>query len=177
MFDVLVHRYHDRLYNVILRHVPHDDALEITSEAFLRAYTNLSSYRSDSAFFTWLVRIGLNITIDHIRVKRRYPHVVSFEEFIGEYPDGSTYMGDFPSTDRTTDPEHCLLHSELSDQLYISISRLPVKLREAFELHHILGLQQVEISDKLQIPVGTVKSRISRAVEALQRELGPYVTN
>lgn len=157
-FALLVDKYQSRIYSAVLNYVYNqEDALDITQEAFLKAYSNLSKFNSSSSFYTWLYRIAINTAIDFIRKRKN--------KIIDSLDDAKFSEKGFEpiSKDTSSDPEIALNNREDQRLLRKCISLLSEKLRTVLVLHDIEGLAQDEIAEILKIPVGTVKSRISRA--------------
>jgi len=165
-FSVLVERYQDRVYSAVLNYVSDpDDAVDITQEAFVKAYSKLSSFDSASALYTWLYRIAINTAIDHLR-KRKSRRTESLDD------DKYTEVGYEPmSRDPSADPDRMLIKSEQQRALRKAISSLSDKLRSVAVLHDVEGLSQEEVAQILKVPIGTVKSRVSRARAELRRIL------
>ena len=157
-FSTLVARYQDRVYSAVLNYVSNpDDAVDITQEAFVKAYTNLKRFKAGSAFYTWLYRIAINASIDFLR-KRKSRNVDSLDD------DRYAESGFEPvSKDPSTDPEKVVTRSLQKNALRGAVGMLSEKLRAVVVLHDIEGLSQDEVAEILNIPVGTVKSRVSRA--------------
>lgn len=170
-FAVLVDRYQDRIYSAVLNYVSNsEDAVDIAQEAFLKAYSNIRSFNSSSAFYTWLYRIAINTAIDFLR-KRKSKFTDSLDDV--KY----TETGFEPaSKDPSTDPVKVVFRGEQVHMLRQAIASLSEKLRSAIILHDVEGLSQDEVAEILHVPVGTVKSRVSRArIELrylLQKQLG-----
>ncbi len=173
-YQILVDRYQDRVYSVVHNYVANpDDAIDITQETFIKAYNNLHSFNSSSAFYTWLYRIAINTAIDYLRKRRSRP-VESLDD------EKYTEVGFEPvSDDSDTDPEKMAVRREIRTALRNGISRLSHKLRGALVLHDIEGFSQEEVAEILGIPVGTVKSRVSRARlelrNMLRKQIGELV--
>lgn len=157
-FGLLVNKYQDRIYSAVHNYVSNpDDAIDIAQEAFVKAYSKLRSFDSSSAFYTWLYRIAVNTAIDHLRKRKSRP-TDSLED------EKFTEVGFEPvSTDMRTDPERAATASEQKAVLRNAIDQLSDKLRSVLVLHDVEGLSQEEVAEILKIPVGTVKSRVSRA--------------
>lgn len=157
-FSLLVRKYQDRIYSAVLNYVyAPDEAMDITQETFVKAYVNLHRFNSSSSFYTWLYRIAINTAIDWLR-KRKNRKVESLDD--AKY----TEVGFEPEAkDMDSDPERVLTRNENERLLRSAISKLTHKLRGVLVLHDVEGLSQEEIAGILKIPVGTVKSRISRA--------------
>ncbi len=165
-FSVLVHKYQDRIYSAVVNYVSNpDDAMDITQDAFLKAYDKLAKFNSKSAFYTWIYRIAINTAIDFIR-KRKIRTADSLDD------ERFTETGFEPvSKDDSADPQKALASAENMRLLRTAIASLSDKLRIVLVLHDIEDLGQEQIAEILRIPVGTVKSRISRARMDLRRIL------
>lgn len=170
-FGVLVDRYQDRIYSAVRNYVSNpDDATDIAQDAFVKAYSKIRSFDAGSAFYTWLYRIAVNTAIDYLRKRKSRP-TDSLED------EKFTEIGFEPaSRDVRTDPERVATASEQKAVLRSGIDRLSHKLRSVLVLHDVEGLSQEEVAEILKIPVGTVKSRVSRARaelrSLLERQLG-----
>ena len=170
-FSVLVDRYQDRIYSAVLNYVSNsEDAIDITQESFLKAYSNIRSFNSSSAFYTWLYRIAINSAIDFLR-KRKSKMVDSLDD--EKYAE----VGFEPaSKDPSTDPVKVVYRVEQVRVIRKAIASLSEKLRSAIILHDVEGLSQEEVAEILHVPVGTVKSRVSRARTELryllQKQMG-----
>lgn len=165
-FSQLVDKYQNRIYSAVLNYVYNaDDAYDITQDAFVKAYTNINRFNSSSAFYTWLYRIAINTAIDAIRKRKSRP-VESLED------DKYAQSGFEPvGTDIADDPERSLANAELARHLNEAISSLSHKLRSVIVLHDVEGLSQEEVAQIIGVPVGTVKSRVSRARAEIRRYL------
>jgi RNA polymerase sigma-70 factor, ECF subfamily len=168
-FSILVDRYQDRIYSAVLNYVSNrDDAVDITQEAFVKAYSKLRGFNAGSAFYTWLYRIAINAAIDFLRKRKSRPQDSLDDE---KYTD----VGFEPvSMDSGSDPEKVVVRSEQIRVMRKAISSLSDKLRSAVVLHDVEGLSQEEVAEILRVPVGTVKSRVSRARAELRYLLRKY---
>ena len=170
-FAVLVNKYQDRIYSAVLNYVSNpEDAVDVAQETFVKAYSKLRSFDSASAFYTWLYRIAINTAIDFLRRRKSRPADSLDDDKYSEY-------GFEPvSTDLSADPEMVLSRGEQMQTLRNAIQSLSEKLRSVVVLHDVEGLSQEEVAEILGIPVGTVKSRVSRARAelryVLQKQLG-----
>jgi RNA polymerase sigma-70 factor (ECF subfamily) len=165
-FSILVDRYQDRIHSVVLNYVNNrDDAMDIVQDTFLKAYQKLKTFDSASGFYTWLYRVAINTSIDHLR-KKRARGVESLDD------DKYAQVGFEPvSTDPSVDPERVAIRSEQAAMLRKAVSALSHKLRAVAVLHDVEGLSQEEVAQILGIPTGTVKSRVSRARSELRYAL------
>ncbi|MFQ3549140.1 MAG: sigma-70 family RNA polymerase sigma factor [Armatimonadota bacterium] len=162
-FSEIVKKYQDRIYSTVLNYVGNpEDALDVTQDAFVKAYTRLDSFNKDSAFYTWLYRIAINTAIDFLRKRKSRPAIsLSDEKF--------TESGFEPEAkDNYSDPVRTLYSNEQMRELRYGLTKLSEKLRSVIILHDIQGMSQDEVAEILKIPVGTVKSRVSRARNTLK---------
>ncbi|MBM4196169.1 MAG: RNA polymerase sigma factor RpoE [Gammaproteobacteria bacterium] len=165
-FDVLVLKYQQRILKLIMRLVRNSaDAEDVAQEAFIRAYRALPSFRGDSAFYTWLYRIGINTAKNHLVSAQRRPFD---QEFDPQDPDNYQINARF--RDEET-PEGLALQEELRVTVERAIAALPDDLRTAIMLREIDGLSYEQIAQAMDCPVGTVRSRIFRAREAVDRSI------
>jgi len=156
-FGELVRRYQDRLYNAIYRLVDNaDDAQDVVQDAFLNAYQSLRSFKGDSLFFTWLYRIAFNSAIS---LKRKQRVVLRLET--GSEHEGSSTEPLDPS--ELSRPEHALEQAEEERRVQRALSRLSPEHRMVLVLKEIEGQKYDAMAEILQVPVGTVRSRLHRA--------------
>ena len=165
-FDVLVLKYQHKIVNLVLRYVrDQDQAMDIAQEAFLKAYRALPRFRGDSAFYTWLYRIAVNTAKNHLAAQRRRPMDVELD-----LQDSEQY--DLHAKLKETDtPEGLTLSQELNETVQRAISALPEDLRTAIILREIDGMSYEEIAQAMECPVGTVRSRIFRARDAIGKKI------
>jgi RNA polymerase sigma-70 factor (ECF subfamily) len=169
-FDILVGKYQHKIIKLVGRYVREpDDALDIAQEAFIKAYRALGSFRGDSAFYTWLYRIAINTAKNYIAASRRRP-----EDFNTDLQDPEQYEvhGRLSSIDT---PEGNVLSEEIRQTVNAAIDALPNDLRTAIILRELEGMSYEEIATTMECPVGTVRSRIFRAREAIDRKLKPLL--
>ncbi|QIW15908.1 RNA polymerase sigma factor RpoE [Pasteurellaceae bacterium RH1A] len=168
-FNLLVVRYQNRVAGLLTRYVSRDDIPDIVQESFIKAYRSLDSFRGESAFYTWLYRIAVNTAKNHLTSLGRRPPK---EDILAE--DAESY--DSGSQLRDTDtPENLVLSDELKRIVFDTIENLPDELKTAITLREIEGLSYEEIAEVMQCPVGTVRSRIFRAREAIDAKVNPLM--
>ena len=172
-FDLLVIKYQHRIVKLVSRYVrEHADALDVTQDAFLKAYRALPNFRGESAFFTWLYRIAINTAKNHLVATARRPNDVD----LGSNDDGERFeIEDLQTTLET--PERLLLTEEIRATVIDAIEKLPEDLRTAIMLREIDGLSYEDIAGVMACPIGTVRSRIFRAREAIDLRLQPLLEN
>jgi len=167
-FDVLVLRYQHKVLKLVMRYIR--DAMEaedVAQEAFIKAYRALPSFRGDSAFYTWLYRIAINTAKNTLVSSKRRP-----VEYNLDLQDPEQYELQGRLTNGET-PEHLVLTDEIRETVNGAMAELPEDLRTAIVLREIDGLSYEEIAAAMDCPVGTVRSRIFRAREAIDRKLRP----
>lgn len=169
-FDVLVRKYQHKIVKLVTRYV-HDgaEALDVTQEAFIKAYRAIHGFRGDSAFYTWLYRIAINTAKNHLVAEGRRPldHGMDLQD-----PD----QYDVQSRLRDVDtPERLLLTDEIQRTVEAAIAALPEDLRTAIVLRELEGMSYEQIAETMGCPVGTVRSRIFRAREAIDEKLKPLL--
>ncbi len=170
-FDMLVMRYQNRLLALINRYCQRSslDTEDIVQEAFIKAYRGIGNFRGDSAFYTWLCRIGINVAKNHLTSSARHmraSETSSNEEIESNYDAGFT--------EEVMTAESNIFGDELIDIIQLAISSLPEELRIAVTLREIEGLSYEDISSIMMCPIGTVRSRIFRAREVLNVKIKDY---
>lgn len=169
-FDLLVVKYQHKILNLIMRYVRDpSEALDVAQEAFLKAYRAAPSFRGDSAFYTWLYRIAINTAKNHLVAARRRPLNLDLDLQESEQYEN---FGNLRDNDT---PERLALTDEIGETVERAIAGLPDELRTAILLREIEGMSYEEIAQTMECPVGTVRSRIFRAREAIDKELGPLL--
>lgn len=165
-FDLLVLKYQSRVGSIISRYVyDSQEVLDLTQETFIKAYRAIHRFRGDSAFYTWLYRIAVNTAKNYLESRSRRPQAVADVADAEVYDEG-TRLRDIAS------PERYLQRDELRQALNRAIEQLPEELRSAFLLREYEGLSYDDIARILECPIGTVRSRIFRARDAVDRKLG-----
>lgn len=170
-FELLVAKYQRRLARLISRFVRNSTEVEdVTQDAFIKAYRALPTFRGESAFYTWLYRIGINTAKNHLQtLKRRAPTTTLFD---AEESEG---FEDAELLHEVSTPENELMSKQVVDVVNSSLQELPYDLRTALTLREIEELSYEEIAAAMNCPVGTVRSRIFRAREAIATNLRPLL--
>jgi len=169
-FNLLVLKYQHRVLKLVGRFVNDSaEAEDVAQEAFLKAYRALATFRGDSAFYTWLYRIAINTAKNALVSNRRRP-----VDFGLDLQDPDQYDRQARLTEGDT-PEGVLLTEEIRQVVEHAMEELPEDLRTAIVLREIEGLSYEEIAEAMDCPVGTVRSRIFRAREAIDRKLAPLL--
>ncbi len=169
-FDLLVQKYQHKIVKLVMRYVRDPaEALDVSQEAFLKAYRALPSFRGDSAFYTWLYRIAINTAKNYVVAVRRRPLDYELDPQDPEQYDMHSRLKDVDS------PEGLLLTEEICDTVNKAIEQLPDDLRMAIVLRELEGMSYEEIAQTMECPVGTVRSRIFRAREAIDKRLRPLL--
>jgi RNA polymerase sigma-70 factor (ECF subfamily) len=169
-FDLLVLKYQNRVSSLIGRYVRDvADVADVTQEAFIRAYRALPSFRGESAFYTWLYRIAINTARNHLVALDRRPPATDVDAAEAEQLDLGARLKDH------TTPESLLLQEEMARTIQAALSDLPEDLRTAITLREIEGMSYEEIARAMDCPIGTVRSRIFRAREAIDTRLKPLL--
>ncbi len=170
-FDLLVSKYQRKLGRLISRFVRDPaEAEDVTQDAFIKAYRALPGFRGESAFYTWLYRIGINTAKNHLlATKRRAPTNTPFDADEAESFEEASLLREVST------PENELMSKQVVDVVQSSLQQLPEDLRSALTLREIEGLSYEEIASVMNCPVGTVRSRIFRAREAVAENLRPLL--
>ena len=169
-FDVLVLKYQSKIVNLVGRYV-HDshEAQDVAQEAFIKAYRGLANFRGDSAFYTWLYRIAINTAKNYLITMGRKISDTGIDAADAEQYEGGSALREYAS------PERQALSQEILNVVNDSIEALPEDLKTAITLREIDGLSYEEIGDVMDCPIGTVRSRIFRAREAIDNNLAPLL--
>ncbi len=169
-FDLLVLKYEHKIVNLVMRYVRDPElALDISQEAFIKAYRALPRFRGDSAFYTWLYRIAVNTAKNYLAAQRRRPADIELDL---QEPEQYGLHAKLKETDT---PEGVALGMELQETLERAIQALPDDLRTAIILRELDGMSYEEIAQTMDCPVGTVRSRIFRARDAIGKKVGTLI--
>ena len=170
-FGLLVEKYQRKLARLLSRFVRDPAEVEdVTQEAFIKAYRALPKFRGDSAFYTWLYRIGINTAKNYLMAaKRRAPTSTSVDSDEAEGLEEGEQLRDINT------PESLLLSREIGDTVNATMQALPEELRAAIQLREIEGMSYEDIAQFMNCPIGTVRSRIFRAREAIAEQLKPLL--
>jgi len=165
-FDMLVIKYQGRVASIISRYVKdHHEIADVSQEAFIKAYRALEKFRGESAFYTWLYRIAINCAKNYLTSKGRRPPSADVDIDDAEYYSGNHRLKEIST------PESLLHKEQLENVVNDAIAALPEDLRVALTLREFDGLSYDEISEVMACPVGTVRSRIFRARDAVDKEI------
>jgi RNA polymerase sigma-70 factor (ECF subfamily) len=170
-FDELVTKYHRKLGRLLSRFIRDQAEVEdVTQEAFIKAFRALPSFRGDSAFYTWLYRIGINTAKNYLVAQgRRAPTSTEFDSEEAESFEDGEQLRDINT------PESVLMSKQIGETVNVAMEGLPDELRTAIVLREIDGLSYDEIASIMNCPIGTVRSRIFRAREAIAARLRPLL--
>lgn len=170
-FDLLVAKYQRKLGRLVSRFIRDPaEAEDVTQDAFIKAYRALPGFRGESAFYTWLYRIGINTAKNYLLAsKRRAPTSTPFDTDDAETFEEATLLHEVST------PENELMSKQVVDVVQSSLQQLPEDLRSALTLREIEGLSYEEIASVMNCPIGTVRSRIFRAREAVAENLRPLL--
>jgi len=169
-FDILVKKYQQKVVNLVSRFVSdHSECYDVAQDTFIKAYRALDKFRGDSQFYTWLYRIAANTAKNHLATRSRKSPAYSVDVDDAEYYDGESGLKD------QTTPENLLLTEEIKRTVYSAIEKLPEDLKSAITLRELEGLSYDEIAEVMDCPIGTVRSRIFRARDAIDKELRPLL--
>jgi len=170
-FSLLVEKYQRKLARLLSRFIRDPAEVEdVTQEAFIKAYRALPAFRGDSAFYTWLYRIGINTAKNYLMAMgRRAPTSTEVEAEEAEGLDEGEQLRDINT------PESLLLSREIAETVNATIEKLPEELRKAIQMREIEGMSYEDIAQAMDCPIGTVRSRIFRAREAIAEQLRPLL--
>lgn len=168
-FELLVRKYQYKIIQLVGRLVGDADAPDVAQESFIKAWRALGSFRGQSAFYTWLYRIGINTAKNYLVARKRRPSNQDIDVEEAEQFGHTLQMSDVDT------PEALLLSDEIKRKVGETIAKLPPDLRQAITLRELEGLSYEEIAEVMNCPIGTVRSRIFRAREAIDAVLQPLL--
>jgi RNA polymerase sigma-70 factor (ECF subfamily) len=169
-FDVLVVKYQNKIIQLVNRYVRDpDEAMDVAQEAFLKAYRAIERFRGDSAFYTWIYRIAINTAKNHLVATSRRPPGDDIDAQEAEQYEGAAGLKEYDT------PERLLLKDEIQATIARAIDSLPDDLKTAITLRELEGMSYEEIAQTMECPIGTVRSRIFRARDAIDSMLKPLL--
>ncbi|MCW2255383.1 RNA polymerase sigma-70 factor (ECF subfamily) [Providencia alcalifaciens] len=168
-FNLLVIKYQHKVASLVSRYVPQADVPDVAQESFIKAYRAIGSFRGDSAFYTWLYRIAVNTAKNYLVAQDRRPPASDLEASDAENYETASALKEI------SNPENLMLSEELKKVVFRTIESLPEDLRMAITLRELDGLSYEEIAEIMDCPVGTVRSRIFRAREAIDNKVQPLI--
>jgi RNA polymerase sigma-70 factor (ECF subfamily) len=168
-FELLVRKYQHKIIQLVSRLVGDGDAPDVAQETFIKAYRALNGFRGQSQFYTWLYRIGINTAKNYLVSRNRRPSDQDIDVQDAEQYGHTQHLSDIDT------PEAQLLSDEIKHAVVTTIARLPPDLRQAITLRELEGLSYEEIAEVMDCPIGTVRSRIFRAREAIDLVLKPLL--
>lgn len=170
-FDLLVRKYQHKITGLIGRYIhDHAEVQDVSQEAFIKAYRALGKFRAESAFYTWMYRIAINTAKNYLVAKGRRPPGSDLDIGDAEVVDQSGRLSDIET------PEAAMARDQLETAVFKAIEQLPEDLRTAITLRELDGLSYEDIAAIMQCPVGTVRSRIFRAREAVDKHIQPLLS-
>lgn len=171
-FDLLVKRYQHKIIGLIGRYVQdHAEALDVAQETFIKAYKALDSFRGESAFYTWLYRIATNTAKNYLVTRNRRPPGTDIDIDDVLQAESESELRDIET------PENNLYRDELFGVMASALEALPEELRVALTLRELEGMSYEDIAEVMECPIGTVRSRIFRARDAIDKELKPLLSS
>lgn len=168
-FELLVRKYQYKIIQLVSRLVGEADAPDVAQETFIKAYRALDGFRGQSAFYTWLYRIGINTAKNYIVARGRRPSTQDIDVSDAEQYGHTEHLSDIDT------PEAVALSEEIKRKVIETIAKLPPDLRQAITLRELEGLSYEEIAEVMECPIGTVRSRIFRAREAIDAVVQPLL--
>jgi RNA polymerase sigma-70 factor (ECF subfamily) len=171
-FDLLVRKYQHKIIGLVSRYVRDwSECEDVAQEAFIRAYRAIGAFRGDSAFYTWMYKIAVNTAKNHLVAQGRRPPAEDIDADTAVQFDAGARLRDEAT------PEHELARHEIEQTVFATVEKLPEELRDAITLREVDGLSYEEIAERMDCPIGTVRSRIFRAREAIDEKLRPLLSN
>jgi RNA polymerase sigma-70 factor, ECF subfamily len=170
-FDLLVRKYQHKVIGVISRYISDwSECQDVAQEAFIRAYRAIGAFRGDAQFYTWMYKIATNTAKNHLVSQGRRPPTDDIAIDDAVLLDGGARL-----KDKAT-PEHELLRQEIERTVFDTVEQLPEDLKTAITLREVDGLSYEEIAETMNCPIGTVRSRIFRARDAIDEKLRPLLS-
>ncbi|HUP92762.1 MAG TPA: RNA polymerase sigma factor RpoE [Solimonas sp.] len=169
-FELLVRKYQYKIVQLVSRLVGDADAPDVAQETFIKAWRALKGFQGNSAFYTWLYRIGINTAKNHLVSRGRRPADQDIDIADAELYGHTEHLSDVET------PEASLLTEEIRQKVAEAITKLPADLRKAITLRELEGLSYEEIAEVMACPIGTVRSRIFRAREAIDAVIKPLMS-
>ncbi|MCC7278826.1 MAG: RNA polymerase sigma factor RpoE [Chromatiaceae bacterium] len=171
-FDLLVLKYQQKVAGLIGRYLRDpNEVQDVAQEAFIKAYRALAGFRGESAFYTWLYRIAINAAKNHLASRGRRPPRDDLEMEVAEQLESGGRLREMGT------PENHLLSEEIAQTVQKALDELPEDLRTAIVLRELEGLSYEEIAEAMDCPIGTVRSRIFRGRDAIDKRLSPLLTS
>lgn len=169
-FDLLVLKYQYKIQAIISRFIKDSaEVHDVAQETFIKAYRALPNFRGDSQFYTWLYRIAVNTSKNHLVSRRRRPPSSDVDAQEADFYAGAEILHDNHS------PESQMATDQLKAAIFEALDKLPEDLRMAITLREMDGMSYEEIASAMECPIGTVRSRIFRAREAIDKHIGPLI--
>ena len=170
-FDLLVRRYQHKVLGIVGRYLADwAECQDVAQEVFIRAFRAIGNFRGESSFYTWLYKIATNTAKNHLVSLGRRPPGDDLQLEDAQHLDSSLKLKDAAT------PERELLRAEIERNVSAAVTELPEELRQAITLREVDGLSYEEIADVMSCPIGTVRSRIFRAREAIEKRIRPLIT-
>nr|WP_171697762.1 RNA polymerase sigma factor RpoE [Methylomonas sp. ZR1] len=169
-FDLLVIKYQHKIVHLVNRYVKDpSEAQDVAQDSFIKAYRALGDFRGDSAFYTWLYRIAINTAKNYLlsRSRRHFDYEIDVQD--AEQVENAPQLKDIET------PENLLMNEQIVAVIKSAIERLPEEMRIAITLREFEGMSYEEIAEAMDCPIGTVRSRIFRAREAIDQKLNPLL--
>ena len=171
-FDLLVRKYQNKIISLVSRYLGNNgDVQDVAQDAFIKAYTALPGFRGEAAFYTWLYRIAVNSAKNYLMARGRRPANVDVDA------EGAEYYETNEALRENASPESLALTDEIKHVIFNTIEELPEELKVAIQLREIDGMSYEEIATAMGCPIGTVRSRIFRARDAIDAKLEPLIEN
>lgn len=171
-FDLLMLKYQQKVAGLIARYLRDpNEVQDVAQEAFIKAYRALAGFRGESAFYTWLYRIAINAAKNHLASRGRRPPRDDMEMEVAEQLESGGRLREMGT------PENHLLSEEIAQTVQKALDELPEDLRTAIVLRELEGLSYEEIAEAMDCPIGTVRSRIFRARDAIDKRLSPLLNS